>query len=104
MDRNKYIYSLSDFGVVVRSDLEKGGTWAGAVECIEKKYCPLFVLDLGREEKGNDGLIKMAGIPLNPELIADERDIYKLLARMIERDSCSEASGETNEKQLPLWF
>ncbi|HQC15892.1 DNA-processing protein DprA [Mesotoga prima] len=104
MDRNKYIYSLSDFGVVVRSDLEKGGTWAGAVECIEKKYCPLFVLDLGREEKGNDRLIKMAGIPLNPEVVANERDICRLLSRMIERNSCSEVSGDHNEKQLPLWF
>ncbi len=104
MDRNKYIYSLSDFGVVLRSDLEKGGTWAGAVECIEKKYCPLFVLDLGREEKGNDRLIKMAGIPLNPEVVANERDICRLISRMIERNSCSEVSGDHNEKQLPLWF
>jgi predicted Rossmann fold nucleotide-binding protein DprA/Smf involved in DNA uptake len=104
MDRNKYIYSLSDFGVVVRSDLEKGGTWSGATECIEKNYCALFVLDLGKEERGNAKLIDMRGIPLDIDMISREPDIYRLLSGMIERDSEEEPFIGQNVKQLPLWF
>src|SRR5258708_24895620 len=32
MQRNKLIYALADAALVVSSDLERGGTWTGAVE------------------------------------------------------------------------
>jgi predicted Rossmann fold nucleotide-binding protein DprA/Smf involved in DNA uptake len=32
MARNKLIYAMADYGVVVQSDYKKGGTWAGAAE------------------------------------------------------------------------
>lgn len=43
MERNKYIYALSDFVVVVSSDLQKGGTWAGAIENLRHGWTPMFV-------------------------------------------------------------
>ena len=36
MARNKLIYALACVPVVVTSDRSKGGTWAGALESIEK--------------------------------------------------------------------
>ena len=36
MGRNKYIYCLADYGLVVRSEKGEGGTWAGATEAIKK--------------------------------------------------------------------
>jgi len=30
MGRNKLIYAMADYGLVVSADCEKGGTWAGA--------------------------------------------------------------------------
>jgi len=36
MQRNKLIYALADAALVVSADHEKGGTWAGAVEHLEK--------------------------------------------------------------------
>ena len=36
MQRNKVIYAIADAGLVVTSDFEKGGTWAGAIEQLEK--------------------------------------------------------------------
>ena len=36
MQRNKLIYALADTSLVVSSDLNKGGTWAGAVEQLDK--------------------------------------------------------------------
>ncbi|MFN3309262.1 MAG: DNA-processing protein DprA, partial [Anaerolineales bacterium] len=47
MARNKIIYALADYAVVIQSDSEKGGTWAGAVENSENRWVPLFVLDRG---------------------------------------------------------
>jgi DNA processing protein len=48
MQRNKLIYALADAGLVVNSDLEKGGTWAGAVEQLEKlKFVPLYIRSTG---------------------------------------------------------
>jgi len=58
MGRNKIIYGASDFSVVVASDYQKGGTWAGAIETLTARWCPLFVRsgkDVGR---GNEDLIR----------------------------------------------
>ena len=35
MGRNRLIYSLADYAIVVASDVEKGGTWAGATEALK---------------------------------------------------------------------
>jgi predicted Rossmann fold nucleotide-binding protein DprA/Smf involved in DNA uptake len=44
MQRNKIVYALSDAALVVTSDFEKGGTWAGAVEQLERhRFVPVFV-------------------------------------------------------------
>jgi DNA processing protein len=36
MQRNKLIYALADAALIVQSDYGKGGTWAGAIEQLEK--------------------------------------------------------------------
>lgn len=65
MARNKIIYALADYAVVIQSDFEKGGTWAGAKENLEKRWVPLFVIDLSEKTpKGNLALIHKGGIPL----------------------------------------
>lgn len=44
MQRNKLIYGLADAALVVNSDHEKGGTWSGAIEQIERfRACLVFV-------------------------------------------------------------
>jgi DNA processing protein len=59
MQRNKYIYALADASLVVNSDLEKGGTWAGAQEQLEKFHMvPVYVRSTGERSPGIDGLIK----------------------------------------------
>ena len=37
MQRNKIIYALADAALVVASDFEKGGTWAGAIAAEPKQ-------------------------------------------------------------------
>jgi predicted Rossmann fold nucleotide-binding protein DprA/Smf involved in DNA uptake len=64
MARNKLIYALSDFALVVASDAEKGGTWAGAEEALKTRWVPVFVAD-APEAEGNSLLVKRGGIPFN---------------------------------------
>lgn len=59
MQRNKLIYALADAALVVSSDFNKGGTWTGAVEQLEKYHCgPLFVRVGDGAGRGNDALIR----------------------------------------------
>ena len=53
MQRNKLIYALADAALVVSSDLGKGGTWAGAVEQLDKlRFVPVFVRSTGEASPG----------------------------------------------------
>lgn len=69
MQRNKLIYALSDAALVVTSDFEKGGTWAGAIEQLERlQLVPVFVRNSDNAGKGNTALLKRGGIPWpNPQ-------------------------------------
>lgn len=48
MSRNKLIYALSEATVIVAATEGSGGTWAGAVEALEKGLCLVLV----REQSG----------------------------------------------------
>ncbi|MDD4928470.1 MAG: DNA-processing protein DprA [Gallionella sp.] len=69
MQRNKLIYSLGDAALVVSSDLNKGGTWAGAVEQLDKlRLLPIYVRSAGEAEKGLEALRKKGALPWpNPQ-------------------------------------
>jgi DNA processing protein len=57
MQRNKLIYALADAALVVNADLEKGGTWAGAVEQLKSlKLVPVFVRASGARSRALDAL------------------------------------------------
>lgn len=58
MGRNKLIYALAEYAVVVSSDAEKGGTWAGATEALQQRWCPVFVCAADDLPDGNRLLIK----------------------------------------------
>lgn len=62
MQRNKLIYALADAALVVTSDLEKGGTWAGAIEQLDKfHFVPVFVRNGENASRGNLALLKRGG-------------------------------------------
>ncbi|AVH68437.1 MULTISPECIES: DNA-processing protein DprA [Nostoc] len=57
MGRNKYIYALADYALVVSSSFGKGGTWAGAVEALSRlQDIPVFVRLEGAVSEGNQQL------------------------------------------------
>lgn len=64
MARNRLIYCQSSGTVVVRSDLEQGGTWSGATECLKHQWSPVFCWDQP-EYPGNAALIARGAIPVD---------------------------------------
>lgn len=62
MGRNRLIYCLADYAIVVASDVEKGGTWAGAVETLRAGWIPVFILDHDRMPEGNRRLLQKGGL------------------------------------------
>lgn len=59
MGRNKYIYALADYALVVSSSHGKGGTWAGAVEALEQiRNTPVFVRMQETVPEGNRQLLE----------------------------------------------
>lgn len=64
MQRNKLIYALADAALVVSSSYQKGGTWAGAVEQLEKlRFVPVYFRANGEVGKGLDALRQKGARP-----------------------------------------
>ena len=81
MGRNKYMYALADHALVVNSQVNQGGTWAGATEALEKITDTPILVRIGQnDDEGNCKLIEKGAIPfpqppwINPlkVLIADQ--------------------------------
>lgn len=63
MQRNKLIYALADASLVVSSDLNKGGTWTGAVEQLDKlKFVPVYVRSTGGSTPGLEALVSKGAL------------------------------------------
>lgn len=86
MERNKYVYALSDFVVVISSDYNKGGTWAGAIENLKRGWIPMFVRNEGEIPKGNINLLKNENVyPINQNILNNESiDIYDWFTSQIK--------------------
>jgi len=64
MMRNEYIYAQSVMTMIIHSDYQKGGTWGGAVNCLQRRLCPLFCWNR-KEYPGNQMLIQMGAYPID---------------------------------------
>ena len=64
MQRNKLIYALASAALAVNSDYQKGGTWTGAVEQLDKlKFVPVYVRANGETGRGLDALRERGAMP-----------------------------------------
>lgn len=64
MGRNKLIYAMADYGLVVSAEHKKGGTWAGAEEVLKRGILvPVFVRVGKNTSLGNNKLLELGAIP-----------------------------------------
>lgn len=98
MARNKYVYCLADYAIVVASDSGTGGTWAGATENLRQGWVPLFVRDADGLAPGNRDLLARPGsTPLQADHLSETRPLGEILAHLL-------ASGEAQARtQAELW-
>lgn len=79
MGRNKLIYTLADYGIVVASSANKGGTWSGAIENLKNDWVPLFIVTYNDMPEGNQVLIQRGGIELPLSAVEDYGNLEQYL-------------------------
>jgi len=78
MGRNKLIYAMADFALVVSSDHKKGGTWAGATEELKRETSiPVFIRIDETVPKGNKKLLDVGAVQWPAPL--SSKDLYSIL-------------------------
>jgi predicted Rossmann fold nucleotide-binding protein DprA/Smf involved in DNA uptake len=87
MGRNKLIYGLAEFAVVVSSDHQTGGTWAGAVEALKGEWCPVLARDGDNVPRGNKELLKLGATALTAGQLAEVPN----LAEWVQRNTTAKA-------------
>lgn len=69
MARNKLIYAMADYGLVVNAEHKKGGTWAGATEELKRDNPrAVFVRTAGNVPQGNMKLLDLGAVPWPQEI------------------------------------
>jgi predicted Rossmann fold nucleotide-binding protein DprA/Smf involved in DNA uptake len=96
MQRNKIIYALADAALIVSSDYESGGTWAGAIEQLEKlRIIPVYARSDGEIGKGLQALTSKGALPWpnpsSPEALAEALSV-----------KVSPVRGAPGQGKLPL--
>jgi predicted Rossmann fold nucleotide-binding protein DprA/Smf involved in DNA uptake len=97
MERNKYIYALSKFVVVVASKSGKGGTWAGAVENLRHFWSPLVVRADHDAPEGNFRLLHHGGVPLKMDDLLAHTDLRKFASSLVRQLEARKGASESLE-------
>jgi predicted Rossmann fold nucleotide-binding protein DprA/Smf involved in DNA uptake len=93
MQRNKVIYALADAALIVSADLNRGGTWAGATEQMEKLHLvPVFVRTTAGASVGLAALAKKGALPWPDP--ADADGLNAAIATPIPERSSSPDQGQ----------
>ena len=79
MGRNKLIYGLADYALVIASDAGKGGAWAGATEALKARWLPVFALDGPDVPDGNRQLIGKGALPLPAAALTPDLNLREWL-------------------------
>ena len=78
MQRNKVIYASADAALVVNAVVNKGGTWAGAVEQLKKYSTPVHVRSIGDSLDALEALQRQGAKPWpNPVDVDGLKDVLE---------------------------
>jgi DNA processing protein len=97
MRRNKLVYGLARYALVVASTSANGGTWAGAIENLKARWVPLFVRTGPSVPAGNQDLLTQGALPFPGTVLAEEKDIHRWF-----EDQISGASREVRITRVCL--
>ncbi|MBF0145880.1 MAG: DNA-protecting protein DprA [Magnetococcales bacterium] len=94
MHRNRLIYALADACLIIDSDINKGGTWTGAVEQLDKfNFIPVYVRSTGEPSVGLEALRQKGAFAWpNPEDEESFKSLFTLKPHPVEAPSMNENS------------
>jgi predicted Rossmann fold nucleotide-binding protein DprA/Smf involved in DNA uptake len=96
MARNKLIYALGDWAVVISSAAESGGTWAGATEALRHGWVPVFARDQPSVPDGNRLLLQRGALPIRvTDLATGDSLLMRLTAYVAETAVTTPVARET---------
>ncbi len=103
LQRNKMIYAFSNVSLVVNSDLNKGGTWAGAIEQLDKfNFVPVYVRSVGARSAGLDALKERGALSWpNPQSVEEFEHVFALALSFSRERSQPEPSLFAAEHHAP---
>ncbi len=85
MARNKLLYALADYGLVVSAEFNNGGTWAGAKEELKRDDpLPVFVRISEDAPSGNTKLLDLGAIEWPEDL--KKKKLNKQLEKIVSKD------------------
>ena len=102
MARNKIIYALSIATVVASSAAGEGGTWAGAIEALQRGSVPVLVRSASNAPAGNAELIANGGLAVTDDDIPDRltREALALLTAAFERRAAEDPAPHEAQATL----
>jgi predicted Rossmann fold nucleotide-binding protein DprA/Smf involved in DNA uptake len=104
MGRNKCIYALADFAIVVSSSADSGGTWSGAKENLKHRWVPLFIRSEAGVPDGNRKLIKSGGIALDPSDLDKYESLEEWLTELAGQPSGQQPMQSPSASQQAMTF
>lgn len=75
MERNKFVYAMSDYSVVISAVEKKGGSWAGATENLKENWVPLFVRIEESCPSGNSALVNQGATPIDLDVLSTTKNL-----------------------------
>lgn len=102
MQRNKLIYALADAALVVQSEYGKGGTWAGAIEQLDKlRLVPVYTLANAQQDAALEILGKKGALPWpNPTTPEEFREALAAQKSSSDIEQLS-FSADNGKQKLP---
>lgn len=104
MARNKLIYAMADYGLIASSDYNKGGTWAGAVEELQREASlPVFARSGINTPLGNNKLLALGAIEW--PALTDSNNLKQQLETLVatkELDKHQAPKKQHGSKQISL--
>jgi predicted Rossmann fold nucleotide-binding protein DprA/Smf involved in DNA uptake len=99
MQRNKLIYALADAALVVQSDYGKGGTWAGAIEQLDKlRLVPVYTIPTAQPDAAFESLGKKGALTWpNPTTPEDFREVLVARTHLSETEQLSFSANNGNQ-------
>jgi predicted Rossmann fold nucleotide-binding protein DprA/Smf involved in DNA uptake len=101
MGRNKLIYAMADYSLVVSAEYKKGGTWAGAEEALNRvNALPVFVRTGNNTPSGNVKLLESGAIAWPQHEAQNSLDQH--LAELLAELSVTKQQTQLKQESLDL--